>query len=229
MRGLGRFYQVTVTCAGEADAVTGYFLNIKQIDAAVRAQVLPHLAEVIERDGGMRLGEVMQQMLQRLQPGLGDTVETVRLELTPFYSLSIGSEDMDHVVLRQQFEFAAAHRLHVETLSDEQNREVFGKCNNPSGHGHNYRLEVTVRVPIDEAGNVMAVEQLDQVVNERVIERLDHKHLNLDVPQFQDRNPSVENIAKVIWGMLEPASLDVEEVSVWETGKTVCTYRDPGA
>lgn len=224
MRGLGRYYQLQVRCVGEADPVTGYFLNIKQIDAAVRERVLPYLAQQVAGEDAA-LGEILRQTLSRLQPALGNSVRQVRFDLTPYYSLTIGSEDMDHVIMRQQFEFAAAHRLHVDALSDDKNREVFGKCNNPSGHGHNYRVEVAVQAPIDESGGVMAVEELDALVDQAVIQKLDHKHLNVDVEQFRELNPSVENIAKVIWGMLEPAELDVVEVSVWETGKTVCTYR----
>ena len=136
---------------------------------------------------------------------------------------------MNAVIVRQQFEFSAAHRLHVDALSDQENRDVFGKCNNPSGHGHNYRLEVAVTSPSDAGGQICSADQLDKIVNEAAVERLDHKHLNLDVDEFQDMNPSVENIAKVIHTWLVPAlesqGLSLEEVSVWETGKTVCTYR----
>lgn len=225
MRGLGRFYQVTVRCAGEADAVTGYFMNIKEIDAAVREHALPMLQRAAAR-GDAALGTLMQTMIAALQPALGNSVREVRLELTPYYQLGIASDDMEHVLMRQQFEFAAAHRLHVDELSDAENRKVFGKCNNPSGHGHNYRVEVVVRVPIDSRGSAMNVEDLDRIVDEHVIEKLDHKHLNVDVPQFRQLNPSVENIAKVIWDMLTPPlSATLAEVSVWETGKTVCTYR----
>ena len=144
---------------------------------------------------------------------------------------------MNRITLRQQYEFSAAHRLHVEELSESENREVFGKCNNPAGHGHNYRLEVAVEKPITPEGHAPAVEELDRVVDEHVIDHLDHKHLNLDVPEFADLNPSVEHIAQVIWSLLEEpvARLDGEdsarlvEVRVWETGKTACIYRGPAS
>jgi 6-pyruvoyltetrahydropterin/6-carboxytetrahydropterin synthase len=236
MRGLGRYYQLQVRCAGEADPITGYFLNIKEIDAATREKVLPYLAQQVANKTQVALGHIMQEMIQRLQPPLNNTVGQVQFDLTPYYSLSIRSDDMSHVIMRQQFEFAAAHRLHVDTLSNEENRQIFGKCNNPSGHGHNYQLEVALRVPIDETGHVMAVEELDQLVDDIVIDKLDHKHLNKDVKQFKDLNPSVENITKVIWEMLAEEGakesgesggpgVELEEVNVWETGKTVCTYR----
>ncbi len=237
MRGLGRYYELEVRCAGEADPATGYFINIKQIDAAVREHVLGYLEDVIASPAGhpadAPLGEIMQDMLALLQPPLNDSVATLTLRLTPTYNLSLTESAMDRVLLRQQFDFAAAHRLHVPTLSDEENRAVFGKCNNPAGHGHNYRVEVAVDAPIDPAGHVVPVAELDELVNRRVIDLLDHKHLNADVPQFAELNPSVEHIAKVIWGLLEDQvdhlgsvpGARLAEVRVWETEKTSCAYR----
>jgi 6-pyruvoyltetrahydropterin/6-carboxytetrahydropterin synthase len=239
MRGLGRYYELTVRCVGEADPTTGYFMNIKRIDAAVRDHVLPELQRLVTGPTPatqLPMGWLMRRMVELLQPALDHTVATLTLHLTPMYRLVMETAAMDSVVIRQQYEFSAAHRLHVDSLTEQQNREVFGKCNNPAGHGHNYRLDVAVRVPIDHEGHLPAVEQLDALVNEHVIELLDHKHLNTDVPQFQNTNPSVEHIAQVIWQMLaEPVqSLDSQgratlaEISVWETEKTVCTYRGPG-
>ena len=181
------------------------------------------------------MGLLMQQMLGLLQPPLHQTVRELVLHLTPTHSLTIRSDAMERVTIRQRYEFSAAHRLHVDTLTEAENREVFGKCNNPAGHGHNYQLEVAVAVPIDAEGHVCSVEALDAVVNREVIEKLDHKHLNVDVPAFAELNPSVEHIAQVIWQMLDPpiramdqqGRVNLEELSVWETGKTVCTYRGP--
>jgi 6-pyruvoyltetrahydropterin/6-carboxytetrahydropterin synthase len=239
MRGLGRYYELDVRCAGEADPTTGYFMNIKRIDAAVRDHALPELQRLIldpTPATQLPMGWLMQRLFELLQPALDDSVVCLELRLTPMYRLVIERGAMDRVTLRQQYEFSAAHRLHVPSMSEQANRELFGKCNNPAGHGHNYRVEVAVSVPIDARGDIPAVEQLDAVVNEHVIEMLDHKHLNKDVPQFGDLNPSVEHIAQVIWQMLAGpvAGLDVtsrtrlEAVSVWETEKTVCTYRGPG-
>jgi len=269
MRGLGRYYELHVRCRGEVDPATGYFINIKHIDAAVRASIVPFLDGLLaeggvgpggtDKDGSAALsvsdgpgdssltssadsacqchpgpddqpmGDLMRQMMKLLQPALKNTVVDLRFQFTPFHSLSIRSETMGHVLIRQQFEFSAAHRLHVPALSDDENRAAFGKCNNPSGHGHNYRVEVCVRAPIDPQGRLPRVEELDELVDRSVIQKLDHKHLNIDVPQFAKVNPSVENIAMVIHEMLTPAlpalGVELDEVSVWETGKTMCTYR----
>ena len=93
--------------------------------------------------------------------------------------------------LTKSFSFSAAHRLHSPHLSDEQNREIFGKCNNLHGHGHNYELEVTVTGSIDpQTGMVFDLVELMQVVQEEVIERFDHKHLNRDTEEFRNLNPT---------------------------------------
>jgi len=232
MRGLGRYYELVVACAGEADPQTGYFINIKRIDDAFAAEVLPYLEGIVaggRAHAAAPLGETLRQIFNRLQPALRGSVQSVQLRLTPTYHLTLRSTAMDRVILRQSFEFSAAHRLHVPELSDARNVELFGKCNNPAGHGHNYRLEVAIRAPIDPAGQVLDVESLDALVDETVIQRLDHKNLDVDVPAFAGRNSSVENIAVVIYDWLGDAvgalNVELEEVSVWETGKTVCTYR----
>lgn len=233
MRGLGRYYQLQVRCQGQADPETGYFINIKHIDQAVRTCVLPLLRRAITREQAPEdtaFGSLMQQLLTALQPPLNHTVTSLVLQLTPWLSLNIESHAMSRVIFRQQYEFSAAHRLHAPSLSDEENQQVFGKCNNPAGHGHNYLVQVAVACPIDGQGSTFWPEDLDALVDEHCIEILDHKHLNLDVPQFADRNPSVEHIAQVIWNMLEKPLRrlgELEEISVWETGKTVCTYRGP--
>ena len=229
MRGLGSYYELTVTCRGEPDPVTGFFMNIKEIDRTVRSVALPIVGSATRTDGGARLGAVLRDIMTSLSAGLGGSVTTVDLRLTPTYALRIEGADMSRVLISQRYEFSAAHRLHARGLSDEENRRVFGKCNNPAGHGHNYQVEVTVRAPIDGDGRVTPVERLDAIVNTAVIEKLDHKHLDRDVPQFANLNTTVENIARVIHGELkapiERAGLELDQVRVWETGKTVCTYR----
>lgn len=231
MRGLGRYYEIVVTCRGEADAQTGYFINIKQIDRAVREHALPLLAErTSDEQQALRtpMGGLMRDLYNRVSPALDGAVAQLTLVLTPFFQITIEADDMDHVLMRQQYEFAAAHRLHVPSLSAEENRQTFGKCNNPAGHGHNYRVEVSARCPIDAQGQTLDPAELDAVVDAEVIEKLDHKHLNQDVPAFAELNPSVENIVKVVWSMLSdklPGEAKLDEVRVWETGKTVCAYR----
>lgn len=237
MRGLGRYYELHVLCRGEADPATGYFINIKHIDTAVRHHALPILRAAIAAESKAihtPMGTLMRDLIGALQAGLDGIVARLSLQLTPLLALTMETTAMDHVLIAQQYEFSAAHRLHVPSLSDQENVATFGKCNNPAGHGHNYRVQVTVRAPIDPAGNTLDVATLDAAVDDLVIEQLDHKHLNTDVPEFAEHNPSVENIVKVVWDMLTPglesattAGVALDEVTVWETGKTSCAYRGP--
>ena len=107
------------------------------------------------------------------------------------------------VYLTRRYRFAAAHRLHSDALSEEENHSVYGKCNNPYGHGHTYVLEVTVGGPVDPAtGMVMDLGLLDGTVERKVLERFDHKHLNLDVENFRDRVPTTENLCIEIYKLL---------------------------
>ncbi|NMM50471.1 6-pyruvoyl trahydropterin synthase family protein [Marinigracilibium pacificum] len=99
--------------------------------------------------------------------------------------------------------FNAAHRLYNRNWSDEKNNEVFGKCNNPNYHGHNYELVVKlVGEPDPETGYVYDMKKLSDIIKDKILKRYDHKNLNLDVEDFRDINPTAENIAVVIWNIL---------------------------
>jgi len=107
------------------------------------------------------------------------------------------------VSFSRRYRFSASHRLHVDHLTDEQNRECFGKCNNPHGHGHNYILEVRVKGPVsDETGMVVNLVDLDAVVKQRVIDRFDLQNLNHD-PLFATEVSSTENLCKEVWQLLQ--------------------------
>jgi 6-pyruvoyltetrahydropterin/6-carboxytetrahydropterin synthase len=124
------------------------------------------------------------------------------------------------------YTISASHRLHSDALSVEANRETFGKCNNPHGHGHNYRIEVTVGGPVDAAtGMTINMATLDAVVRKEVLERFDHMNLNLD-PMFRDRVSTTENLCIGIFdllrGALKPAVLD--KVRIEETENNFFEY-----
>lgn len=115
------------------------------------------------------------------------------------------------VYLTRKEHFNAAHRLHNESWSKEQNEEVFGKCNNKNWHGHNYNLYVTVKgVPHPDTGFIMNVAKLSAIIQTHVIDLLDHKNLNVDVPFMKGVHPSTENLAKAIWGQLYPHITDCQ-------------------
>ncbi|MFY8097454.1 MAG: 6-pyruvoyl trahydropterin synthase family protein [Flavobacterium sp.] len=132
------------------------------------------------------------------------------------------------VTVSRKAHFNAAHRLYRKDWSMEQNNAIFGKCNNPNFHGHNYELIVSVTGEIDpETGFVIDVKILSDLIKEEIEQRLDHKNLNLDVPEFFDLNPTAENIAVVIWNLLRQhikSTLDLEVV-LYETPRNFVTYK----
>jgi 6-pyruvoyltetrahydropterin/6-carboxytetrahydropterin synthase len=107
------------------------------------------------------------------------------------------------VYLTRRYRFSAGHRLHNDALNADENSRIYGKCNNPNGHGHNYLLEVTVAGGIDSAtGMVFDLAALDGIVAERVLEKLDHKNLNLDMENFRTKVPTTENLCLEIYQLL---------------------------
>jgi 6-pyruvoyltetrahydropterin/6-carboxytetrahydropterin synthase len=128
----------------------------------------------------------------------------------------------ENIMIRvtRKIEFSAAHFYHNPNFSAEENRRVFGKCNNPHGHGHNYVLEVTVAgEPDPETGMVLDLKELKDILQREVGERMDHRHLNYEVPELAGQIPTCENIAQVIWRLLEPkiAKGKLDRVRLWES------------
>jgi 6-pyruvoyltetrahydropterin/6-carboxytetrahydropterin synthase len=125
--------------------------------------------------------------------------------------------------LTRQYRFCASHRLHAPSLPDVENDRIYGKCNNPFGHGHNYAIEVTVRGQVDEpTGRVVDLARLDDLVRREVVEAFDHKNLNVDIPAFGDVVPTSENVAVEAAGRLRNAwpfgeSPALEKIRVHET------------
>jgi len=123
--------------------------------------------------------------------------------------------------------FNAAHRLHNPAWSDKKNEEVFGKCNNPNFHGHNYELIIQVVGELNqETGFVIDMKELSFLVKEHVLDRFDHKNLNLDVEEFYQLNPSAENIAIVVYNILRP-KIDAElalKIRLYETERNFVEY-----
>ena len=132
------------------------------------------------------------------------------------------------VTVSRKAHFNAAHRLYRKDWSAEQNDTVFGKCNNPSFHGHNYELIVSVTGDINpETGYVIDIKDLKEIIYEEVELPFDHKNLNLDVPEFKDLNPTAENIVVVIWNKLRSKikSENDLEVVLYETPRNFVTYK----
>ncbi len=109
------------------------------------------------------------------------------------------------IYLTRKCEFSASHYYHNPELSPEDNRRLFGKCNNPNGHGHNYTLEVTVKGDINpRSGFVVDLKDLKEILAREVLDAMDHRFLNKEVPEFATQIPTTENIAIAVWKRLEP-------------------------
>jgi 6-pyruvoyltetrahydropterin/6-carboxytetrahydropterin synthase len=132
------------------------------------------------------------------------------------------------VTVSRSAHFNAAHRLYRKDWTEEQNSAVFGKCNNPNFHGHNYELIVGVTGEIDpETGYVIDLKILKDIIEDEVETPFDHKNLNLDVPEFESLNPTAENIAVVIWNRIR-TRIDAAhniEVTLYETPRNFVTYK----
>lgn len=131
------------------------------------------------------------------------------------------------VTVSRKAHFNAAHRLYRKDWSDEKNQEVFGKCNNPNFHGHNYELIVSVTGAINpETGYVIDIKDLAEIIYQEVELAFDHKNLNLDVAEFENLNPTAENISVVIWNKIRKKIESNLELSVtlYETPRNFVTY-----
>ncbi len=217
-----RYLEWTVSVEG-APGHTGYLISIDKIDAAFRAWAVSTDTEPGTRESCSNLSNFFDQL--GLPP-----VASLAVRTSPYQVMHWEPTMPDVVVLTQSFEFSASHRLALPGCTDRDNDRHFGKCSNPNGHGHNYRLDVAVASDGNAPGTVGT---LESVVMAEAITRLDHKHLNLDVPEFAQLIPSVEHIAIVcrdfVEGPLLGAGLPLVSVTVWETGKTCATVRARGA
>lgn len=134
---------------------------------------------------------------------------------------------MPSVTVTRRLTFNAAHRVHNPDLSDLENVRLFGKCNNPNWHGHNYVLEVSVRGPVDSrTGYVLDLARVKDIVSREVIDKVDHKNLNLDVDFMRDIIPTTENLAVQIWRILIEALAPVQLVNIrlWESENNSVEY-----
>ena len=231
--GLSFYFALWVDLESELNPDTGFVVNVSEIDKLIREKVIPKITRWVQAF-----------FVNRKTPTLWDTVamlgrcrtvieagfpeknlKQLRLELNPFRQITITSEDVEMFTFSEKFEFAAMHRLWNERFDENKNFELFGKCANPAGHGHNYVLEVQVQSAIEhvEPGWIC---DYQQVVKERFLDLVDHKNLNVDVPGFEKLNPTVENLAFFAWEKLVGKFKDSKlmKITVWENDRTFCSY-----
>jgi 6-pyruvoyltetrahydropterin/6-carboxytetrahydropterin synthase len=233
--GLSLFLELVVELVGPPTAETGLLVNVREIDRAVRRYAVPVFTEQIrasfrrgEHIGFPNIAAMLVAAHERLRDKFGPAhVDRLTLRLNPFRNLAMDTKAPNLLYFSEKFEFAATHKLWNDRFSEAQNLKVFGKCANPTGHGHNYLVEVTVKTPV--AGPALEVGAFERIVEAQLMQVVDHKNLNLDVPAFHERIPTVENIAVFAWehlaGRFGPAQLHC--VTVWESDRTYCSYYGP--
>jgi len=232
--GMAPFLTLTATLSGMVDPRSGMLINIKNVDHILRQRAVPVISHYYHHTPPARRGgaDLLPVLFATLQPALAPhTLAALTLALSPYLRLAVVHKETAVVLLTERFEFSAAHRLHNPALNAAENAELFGLCNNPNGHGHNYELEVTVAgLPDPATGTVVPVAHLQRIVKQHVLDAFDHKHLNMDCPEFKDDrlNPTVENIARVIYHRLRPAlaPTKLHSVRLWETPRTFCEYAE---
>ncbi len=231
----GHNYVLDVTVEGAVDQSTGMVVNIKLIDDILKARI------VSQFDGKSINDEIpyfltrsssLENLLQYVANDLSEPgalpqevrLVSVRLEEMPtFFAELYLDQDPPMITLTRTYEFAASHRLHSLALSDLENLELFGKCNNPAGHGHNYVLEVSVTGdPDTSTGMLVNLEELDKVIEERVVDRYDHKNLNVDLPELVGKTTTSEVVAVEIFRLLQGhLPVKLQRVRLHETARNM--------
>lgn len=238
--GLGVYVSLWITLQAKVNERTGFVVNVSEIDLAVRQYVVPQWQKWV-RDSAAgfkallsindlyKLLDFSRLLIDgSLDCGCRRPVKRLDLELNPYRKMAIrfGKKKEDKMLTySEKFEFAAMHKLWNENYSDQENFQMFGKCANPAGHGHNYILEVTVCPPPRESGWILSFER---IVKEKFVDIVDHKNLNIDVKEFKDTNPTVENIVRFAWKCLKKDLNDfiLVEITVWENDRTYCRYSE---
>ncbi|MCE9558362.1 MAG: 6-carboxytetrahydropterin synthase [Armatimonadetes bacterium] len=227
----GHNYILDVSTTGIVDVESAMVINIKTIDDILQERIVSRFDQKSINDEIEAFANVapsLENLLQYFAYNLSDLPKEVqltglRLEEMPRLWGEWHARDPQMIQLTRTYEFAASHRLDAPGLSHEKNIELFGKCNNANGHGHNYVLEVTVAgVPDTNSGMVVDLGQLDQVVHAEIVDRYDHKNLNLDLPEFEGKNTTSELVALAIFDRLAPKTpARLARVRLWETARNM--------
>jgi 6-pyruvoyltetrahydropterin/6-carboxytetrahydropterin synthase len=204
----GHDYTLDVYYSGKINEHDGMIVNLSDLKPIIARVLKPLDGKFLDRDLPLFAGQrptaenLVNSIWNELPKAVGDG-NLSRVHLRESTRLWVDKYE-DAMLLTRCYEFAAAHRLHVPGMDESQNSELYGKCNNPHGHGHNYGLEVTIEGEPDlHTGAIISTLELDRIVDEEVFERFDHKHLNIDCPEFENLVPTSENLARVIFQIMQ--------------------------
>lgn len=228
--GHGHNYEGSVTVRGPIDPRTELLINVADMDRAIKTAIAPLDHKYLNADVAhfSSRNPTCEAVAEYVFNDLSGSLPVERIELYEDSTTFVECFGEDRPMLAtRSFTFSAAHRLRSAGLTEEENAAIFGKCNNPFGHGHNYQVEVTVEGDPDPVtGLVAPLGLVDSVVTREVIEPMDCRHLNEEVPEFRGMNPTSENLVVAIWRRLEgklPARLS--RIRLWETHKSCFEYR----
>lgn len=234
LNGHGHDYTLEVMVKGELDLKSGIVVNITDINKIMK--------EFVEKELDGKFLNKENAYFEKHIPTTENLVTYIWNELEQqfvnceLHKITLRENDFLYsekektpmVRLTRKYHFSTAHRLHSELLSEEENLELFGKCNNPYGHGHNYYLEVTVSgQPNPITGMITDIGELDRVVEETILQKFDHKNLNLDTEEFKHLNPTSENVCVVIWDLLKAKVNQLYRIGLYETEKNYFEYYGP--
>ncbi|NJN18239.1 MAG: 6-pyruvoyl tetrahydropterin synthase [Oscillochloris sp.] len=232
--GHGHNYTLDVTVTGTLDPRTGMVMNMTDLKALVNTILDAfdhrHLNEDTPyfRDILPTTENIVRVLWRLIAAHLPAEARLARLRLYEMQDLWAEYDGSDETTFARAYTFSAAHRLHAPALSDAENRAIYGKCNNPNGHGHNYTLEVSVCGPLDpETGMAIDMVTMDQTVR-AVLDALDFRHLDNEIAAFATMPSTAENIVVYLWEQLEPRlGGRLAHLKLWETRKNVFEYAGP--
>lgn len=223
--GVGAYYEFHATFSGTPASDTGFVFSIYDVDKAVRNEFTEPLSIALAENRNAI--DMLPELHSILSRSMGMKAESLKWTLGPHHHIQIDGNDMNHVTLIRHYTFSSSHRLFNKSFDEAKNRELFGKCSHPSGHGHNYQLDAYIRVALDSE-SAPRVADIDEVIMEHVIDKFDHRNLNADIEWFQENNPTLENITFACHQILEPQIRKIDgelsHVEVWETDRTSCRY-----
>lgn len=239
----GHNYVLHVEMTGKTNPQTGMVVNIKEIDQLLREHIvaqldhkclnLDHPTFRAELPTTENIARFIWKELIGLLPSSVELFAVRLYESDALWAETRGEIERGFPVayVTRAYEFSASHRLHNPHLSEAENRQLYGKCSNPNGHGHNYRFEVTLCGALnDQTGMIVDLEYLDEVVRKEILERFDYKHLNTDVEALRGVVPTSENVVRVLYELLSPhflGNVSLHRVRLYETPKSWFDYGEP--
>lgn len=229
----GHNYVLEVTLKGSVNPKTGMIINITEVNKVLQEEVVQKFNnksindEIPEFKNSSPTVEnlinyfwnLLENKFCLLFKGFA-SLYSIKLEETPTLYAEMKKQKIS---LTRVYDFAASHRLHSNLLTDQENLEIFGKCNHYTGHGHNYILEVSVTGEVDpKTQMIMSLEQLDNIVENEILKRYDHRNLNVDVEELKGQNPTSEVVALAIYTRLKKAlPVKLVKVKLHETARNI--------